>query len=47
MKYRIAIVTSTRANKLLLDELFKLGTVAAIDIRDYADLSLESFEIVR
>ena len=32
---------------LLLDELFKLGTVAAIDIRDYADLSLESFEIVR
>lgn len=32
---------------LLLDELFKLGTVAAIDIRDYADLSLESFEIAR
>ena len=32
---------------LLLDELFKLGTVAAIDIRDYADLSLESFEISR
>lgn len=32
---------------LLLDELFKLGTVAAIDIRDYADLSLKSFEIAR
>lgn len=32
---------------LLLDELFKLGTVAAIDIRDYADLSLESFRIAR
>lgn len=32
---------------LLLDELFKLGTVAAIDIRDYADISLNSFEIER
>ena len=32
---------------VLLDELFKLGTVAAIDIRDYADLSLESFKIAR
>lgn len=32
---------------LFLDELFKLGTVAAIDIRDYADLSLQSFEIAR
>lgn len=32
---------------LILDELFKLGTVAAIDIRDYADLSLESFKLAR
>lgn len=32
---------------LLLDELFKLGTVGAIDIRDYADRSLKSFKIQR
>lgn len=29
---------------ILYDELFKLGTVQAIDIRDYANLSLESFK---
>lgn len=32
---------------LLLDELFKLGTVAAIDIRDYADRALNSFSLKR
>lgn len=32
---------------LLLDELFKLGTVGAIDIRDYADSALESFSLER
>lgn len=30
---------------LLLDELHKLGTVAAIDIREYANLALESFNL--
>lgn len=30
---------------LLLDELFKVGTVPAIDIRKYADLSLASFKL--
>ena len=30
---------------LLLDELHKLGTVAAIDIREYAALALESFRL--
>lgn len=30
---------------LLLDELHKLGTVAAIDIREYAGLALESFHL--
>lgn len=32
---------------LLLDELYKLGTVGAIDIRDYADRSLTSFALKR
>lgn len=32
---------------LLLDELYKLGTVSAIDIRDYADRSLKSFKLNR
>ena len=32
---------------LLLDELFKLGTIGAIDIRDYADQSLSSFTLER
>lgn len=32
---------------LLLDELFKLGTVGAIDIRDYADSTLKSFHLER
>lgn len=32
---------------LLLDELYKLGTVAAIDIREYADIALDSFELER
>ena len=32
---------------LLLDELFKLGTVGAIDIRDYADSTLSSFKLER
>lgn len=32
---------------LLLDELFKLGTVGAIDIRDYADNTLKSFSLER
>lgn len=32
---------------LLLDELFKLGTVGAIDIRDYADSTLKSFSLER
>lgn len=32
---------------LLLDELFKLGTVGAIDIREYADRSLKSFKLQR
>lgn len=32
---------------VILDELFKLGTVAAIDIRDYADKSLKSFKLER
>lgn len=30
---------------LLLDELHKLGTVAAIDIREYAELALKSFRL--
>lgn len=30
---------------LLLDELHKLGTVAAIDIREYAALALKSFRL--
>ena len=30
---------------LLLDELYKMGTVAAIDIRDYANASLESLKL--
>lgn len=30
---------------LLLDELYKLGTVAAIDIREYASVALESFRL--
>lgn len=30
---------------LLLDELYKLGTVAAIDIREYARLALKSFNL--
>lgn len=30
---------------LLLDELHKLGTVAAIDIREYAGLALQSFHL--
>lgn len=30
---------------LLLDELHKLGTVAAIDIREYAGLALKSFRL--
>lgn len=32
---------------LLLDELYKLGTVAAIDIREYAGIALDSFELER
>lgn len=32
---------------LLLDELFKLGTVGAIDIRDYADGALKTFTLER
>lgn len=32
---------------LLLDELYKLGTVAAIDIREYADIALDSFKLER
>lgn len=32
---------------ILLDELFKLGTVGAIDIRDYADKLLKSLKLVR
>lgn len=32
---------------LLLDELYKLGTVAAIDIREYADVALDSFKLER
>lgn len=32
---------------VILDELFQLGTVAAIDIRDYADKSLKSFKLER
>ena len=30
---------------LLLDELFKLGTVPAIDIREYAKVALKSFRL--
>ena len=32
---------------ILLDELHKQGTVAAVDIRDYADRSLSSFKLER
>ena len=32
---------------LILDELYKLGTVAGLDIRDYADATLEQFNIER
>ena len=32
---------------LILDELYKLGTVAGLDIRDYADATLEQFRIER
>lgn len=32
---------------LILDELFKLGTIGAIDIREYADASLNTFKIER
>lgn len=30
---------------IILDELYKIGTVAAIDIRDYADASLNNFKL--
>jgi len=32
---------------LILDELYKLGTVAGIDIRDYADATLDGFTLER
>ena len=32
---------------LILDELYKLGTVAGLDIRDYADATLSQFKIER
>lgn len=32
---------------LILDELYKLGTVAGLDIRDYADVSLDQFKLER
>ena len=32
---------------LILDELYKQGTVGGLDIRDYADVSLEQFKIER
>jgi hypothetical protein len=32
---------------LILDELYKLGTVAGIDIRDYADATLNQFKLER
>lgn len=32
---------------IVLDELYKLGTVAALDIRDYADSTLESLALER
>lgn len=32
---------------LILDELYKLGTVAGLDIRDYADATLTQFKIER
>lgn len=32
---------------IVLDELYKLGTISAIDIRDYADLTLESLALER
>ncbi len=32
---------------LILDELYKLGTVAGLDIRDYADATLRQFKIER
>lgn len=32
---------------LLLDELYKLGTVAGLDIRDYADATLDNFQLER
>lgn len=32
---------------IILDELYKIGTVAALDIRDYADASLTSLQLER
>ncbi len=32
---------------LILDELYKLGTVAGLDIREYAASSLTSFQLER
>lgn len=32
---------------LILDELYKLGTVAGLDIRDYADATLSQFKLER
>jgi hypothetical protein len=32
---------------IILDELYQLGTVAGIDIRDYADATLDSFKLSR
>jgi len=32
---------------IILDLLYQCGTVAAIDIRDYADVTLESLKLAR
>ena len=49
----LTLVTSSKDETILsffyliLDELYKLGTVAGLDIREYADATLEQFKIER
>ncbi len=49
----ISMVTSAKDETILsffyliLDELYKLGTVAGLDIRDYADTTLKQFKLER
>ena len=49
----LSLITSSKDETILsffyliLDELYKLGTVAGLDIREYAYATLEQFKIER